>query len=42
VVAPYVPSGQAFCVALVEPAPHQEPALHSPVQEDDTMAAVAP
>ncbi len=41
-VAPYVPSGHAFCAALVEPAPHQYPALHSPVHVAEVMADVAP
>ena len=30
VVAPYVPSGQALCVALQDPAGQKCPALHAP------------
>ncbi len=40
--APQVPQPQKFCVALAEPALHQYPALHSPVQEEEVMAVEAP
>ena len=39
---PKVPRGQAFCVALVEPAGHQKPMLHGPVHVGEVMAAVEP
>ena len=38
----YVPAGHAFCVALVEAAPHQWPALHSPVQAAVVRPVVSP
>ena len=42
VVAPKVPQAQKFCVAAVEPAPHQWPALHWPLHVATVMAEVAP
>ncbi len=35
VLALYVPAAQAFCVALVDPLPHQCPAEHCPEQAED-------
>ena len=39
---PKVPRGQAFCVALVEPRPHQWPTLHAFVHKLDVWPVVAP
>ncbi len=42
VALPKVPRGQAFCVALVEPAAHQCPALHTFVHREDVWPVVEP
>ncbi len=38
----YCPAGHTIAVALVQPAAHACPALHSPVHDDDTRPLMAP